>query len=362
VSATERPTLVDRIRARPGLRTALAAALPVGFVTALLFVPYVLLLVHSFWRLRGGAITHELTLENYGRLFGTALYPDTILFSAGIAIRVTLVSLLLAYPLAYLLAFKVTRHKQLMYMAVIIPLWVSYLVRAYAWKIILGQTGILNGLLEAAGIIDQPLTFLLYSRWAVILALTHIYTPFTLMPIYAVLEAIPPALKEASQDLYASRWQTFRRIVLMRQGGVAQIGTPRDLYDRPVSRYVADFIGETNLLAGRVVEVTHGMVTLKVGESTLRGLAESALAPDAQAWLTVRPEAIRLRDGAPPDGWNAVPGTLVDTVYAGSAVRAHVELPGGRRVVANLAPGEVPAPGAQVTLTWPVERGRCVGE
>ena len=126
----------------------------------------------------------------------------------------TLFSLLLAYPLAYLLAFKVKRHKQLMYMAVIIPLWVSYLVRAYAWKIILGQEGILNGLLHRAGLIDEPLTFLLYSRWAVILALTHIYTPFTLMPIYAVLEAIPPALKEASQDLYASRWQTFLRVVL----------------------------------------------------------------------------------------------------------------------------------------------------
>lgn len=207
-------SLLDRVRARPWLRTALAAALPVGFVTLLLFIPYVLLLVHSFWRLRNGAITHELTLENYRRLFGTALYPSTILFSAGIAIRVTLFSLLLAYPLAYLLAFKVRRHKQLMYMAVIIPLWVSYLVRAYAWKIILGQEGILNGLLSAAGVIDHPLTFLLYSRWAVILALTHIYTPFTLMPIYAVLEAIPPALKEASQDLYASRWQTFLRIVL----------------------------------------------------------------------------------------------------------------------------------------------------
>jgi spermidine/putrescine transport system permease protein len=214
VSATERSTLLDRIRARPTLRTAIAAAVPVGFVTALLFIPYVLLLVHSFWRLRGGAITHELTLENYRRLFGTELYPSTILFSAGIALRVTLFSLLLAYPLAYLLAFKVKRHKQLMYMAVIIPLWVSYLVRAYAWKIILGQSGILNGLLQSAGLIDEPLTFLLYSRWAVILALTHIYTPFTLMPIYAVLEAISPALKEASQDLYANRWQTFRRIVL----------------------------------------------------------------------------------------------------------------------------------------------------
>ena len=214
MSATERPTLLDRIRTRPGLRTALAAAVPVGFVTALLFIPYVLLLVHSFWRLRGGVITHELTLDNYRRLFGTDLYPSTILFSAGIALRVTLFSLLLAYPLAYLLAFKVTRHKQLMYMAVIIPLWVSYLVRAYAWKIILGQSGILNGLLQSVGVIDQPLTFLLYSRWAVILALTHIYTPFTLLPIYAVLEAIPPALKEASQDLYAGRWQTFSRIVL----------------------------------------------------------------------------------------------------------------------------------------------------
>ena len=101
-----------------------------------------------------------------------------------------------------------------MYMAVIIPLWVSYLVRAYAWKIILGQEGILNGFLQWAHLIDQPVTFLLYSKWAVIIALIHIYTPFTLMPIYAVLEVDPPALKEASQDLYASRWQTFRHVVL----------------------------------------------------------------------------------------------------------------------------------------------------
>jgi spermidine/putrescine transport system permease protein len=196
------------------LSTAVAAAVPVGFVTLLLFIPYVLLLVQSFWQLRGGTIVHHLTLENYRRLVGTALYPETIVFSAGIALRVTGLSLLLAYPLAYLLAYKVKRHRTLAYMAVIIPLWVSYLVRAYAWKIILGQEGILNGLLRAAGLIDHPLTFLLYSRWAVILALTHIYTPFTLMPIYAVLEAIPPALREASQDLYADRWQTFRRVIL----------------------------------------------------------------------------------------------------------------------------------------------------
>ena len=210
----ERRGLLDRIRASRRLTTIIGAALPVGWVTALLFLPYLFLFAHSFFRLRNGQLTHELTLENYGRLFGTPLYPSTILFSAGIALRVTLASLLLSYPLAYLLAFKVKKHRNLLYMAVIIPLWVSYLVRAYAWKIILGQEGILNGFLQAVGIIDQPLAFLLYSKWAVMLALVHIYTPFTLMPIYAGLESIAPALKEASQDLYASRWRTFWHVVL----------------------------------------------------------------------------------------------------------------------------------------------------
>jgi spermidine/putrescine transport system permease protein len=209
-----KPDWLDWVRARPGVRTFIGAGLPVGFVTVLLLLPYLFLFAHSFFRLTNGRLTHELTLENYRRLFGTALYPNTILFSAGIAARVTIAALLLAYPLAYLLAFKVKRHRNLMYMAVIIPLWVSYLVRAYAWKIILGQEGILNGFLQWAHLIDQPVAFLLYSKWAVIIALIHIYTPFTLMPIYAVLEAIPPSLKEASQDLYASRWQTFRHVVL----------------------------------------------------------------------------------------------------------------------------------------------------
>jgi spermidine/putrescine transport system permease protein len=205
---------LDRVRARRGLRTVLGSAIPVAWVVVLLLVPYALLLVQSFWRLRNGVLTHELTTENYRRLFGTALYPATILYSAGVAVRVTAISLLLAYPLAYVLAFKVRRHKTLLYMAVIIPLWVSYLVRAYAWKIILGQQGILNGLLLSLGVIRAPLTVLLYSTAAVILALTHIYTPFALMPIYAVLDAIPPALKEASHDLYANRWQTFVHVVL----------------------------------------------------------------------------------------------------------------------------------------------------
>lgn len=152
------------------------------------------------------------------------------------------------------------------------------------------------------------------------------------------------------------------RIVLMRQGRIAQVGTPRDLYDRPASRYVADFIGETTLLAGTVLENAPGMVTLRVGDATLRGMSDAPLATGSEAWLTVRPEAITLTNGAAPAGHNVVPGTVADAVYAGSALRVHVTLADGRRVVANVPSGTSAARGAAVTLAWPVEQGRCVGD
>jgi spermidine/putrescine transport system ATP-binding protein len=152
------------------------------------------------------------------------------------------------------------------------------------------------------------------------------------------------------------------RIVLMRQGRIAQVGTPRDLYDRPASRYVADFIGETNLLPGTVVENTPGMVTLRMGDATLRGMSDAPLATGTEAWLTVRPEAIALSHGSAPPGHNAVSATVADAVYAGSALRVHVTLAGGRRLVANVPSGTSTTRGAAVTLAWPIEQGRCVGD
>jgi len=153
------------------------------------------------------------------------------------------------------------------------------------------------------------------------------------------------------------------RIVLMRQGRIAQLGTPRELYDRPASRYVADFIGETNLLPGVVAESGHGVATLRLGDTTLRGVTEAVLAPGSEAWLTVRPEAIQLTDGTrAPAGQNLVTGIVSDAVYAGSALRMHVALPGGQRLVANVPSGTSVAIGAPVSLTWPVEHGRCVGD
>jgi spermidine/putrescine transport system permease protein len=131
-----------------------------------------------------------------------------------IAAAVTALALLLGYPLAYFLSFQSTRRKDLFYQLVIIPLWVSYLVRGYAWKTILGSDGVLNGFLQYLHITNHPVEFFLYSPFAVILTLTHIYTPFTFLPIYASLEHIPRNLIEASQDLGASPARTFWRVIL----------------------------------------------------------------------------------------------------------------------------------------------------
>ena len=127
---------------------------------------------------------------------------------------VTVLSLALSFPLAYYVSFRAHAHKELLYQLVIIPLWVSYLVRAYAWKTILGSDGVLNTLLQYTGVARHPVEFLLYSPFAVVLTLTHIYTPFAFLPIYASLEHIPRNLVEASADLGASGFRVFRTVIL----------------------------------------------------------------------------------------------------------------------------------------------------
>ena len=188
---------------------------PLAWVAVFLLLPYLLMFLYSFWSVSSTQIiVHSWTLANYRELLGKDVYWQTLLRSMWIAARVTLLSLLLGYPLAYFLSFQAGRHKDLLYQLVIIPLWVSYLVRAYAWKTILGSDGVLNTLLQYMHLTSHPLGFLLYSPFAVVLTLTHIYTPFTFLPIYASLEHIPRNLIEASHDLGASPWRTFRSVVL----------------------------------------------------------------------------------------------------------------------------------------------------
>jgi spermidine/putrescine transport system permease protein len=188
---------------------------PLLWVTIFLLIPYAILFCYSFWSVSSmQVILHTWTLQNYVQLIRNPIYLQVLFRSMRIAASVTLCALLLGYPLAYYLSFHAAKRKDLLYQLVIIPLWASYLVRGYAWKTILGSDGVLNGLLQYLHITNRPVEFLLYSPFAVIITLTHIYTPFTLLPIYASLEHIPRHLVEASHDLGASPWSTFRRVIL----------------------------------------------------------------------------------------------------------------------------------------------------
>jgi spermidine/putrescine transport system permease protein len=187
---------------------------PLLWVCLFLLLPYGLMFAHSFWLVRDGSLVHHWNPQNYHALLTNPLYFQVFLRTARIAASVTLCSLLLAYPLAYYLSFRAGPRKELLYQLVIVPLWVSYLVRGYAWKTILGSDGVLNGFLQYLHITREPVSFFLYSPFAVVLMLTHIYTPFVFLPIYAALEHIPRPLVEASQDLGANPRATFLRVIL----------------------------------------------------------------------------------------------------------------------------------------------------
>ena len=118
------------------------------WVTLFLLIPYTLMFAHSFWLVRDGMIVHEWNLHNYAKIFQNPVYLEVLFRSIRIAASVTVFSLLLGYPLAYYMSFHAGVRKELLYQLVIVPLWVSYLVRGYAWKTILGSQGVLNGFLQ----------------------------------------------------------------------------------------------------------------------------------------------------------------------------------------------------------------------
>ncbi len=190
------------------------SAPPLLWVGLFLLLPYALMFAHSFWLVRDGIIVHQWNPQNYAKLFHNPVYAEVLFRTARIAASVTFLSLLLGYPLAYYMSFHAGLRKDLLYQLVIVPLWISYLVRGYAWKTILGSDGVLNGFLQYLHITKEPVSFFLYSPFAVILTLTHIYTPFVFLPLYASLEHIPRNLIEASQDLGASPRITFSRVIL----------------------------------------------------------------------------------------------------------------------------------------------------
>ncbi|HET6797277.1 MAG TPA: ABC transporter ATP-binding protein [Gemmatimonadales bacterium] len=152
------------------------------------------------------------------------------------------------------------------------------------------------------------------------------------------------------------------RIVLMRQGRIEQIGSPRELYDRPLSRYVADFIGETNLLSGTVAESGPHPVVLQYQDIRLSGWGDAPLPVGSAAWLSVRPEAVEIGSAPETGSANLLEGRIIEAVYVGSLLRVHVLLPGERRFVVHAPAGTSVKIGASTQISWKPERGRCGAE
>ncbi len=198
-------------------------ALPVGWTVLLLILPYLMMIAVSFWTRQFPLFIPDFQFGNFVQLFADPQYTTVILRTLKIAALTTLCALVLGYPLAYFLVFTIAsdRIRGLVYMAVIVPLWVSYLLRAYTWKIILGTDGVLNSALIWLGLIDAPLDAFLYNQTAMVITLTYIFVPFMVMPIYAVLENIPRGLIEASEDLGVGPMGTFWQVIApLSAGGV----------------------------------------------------------------------------------------------------------------------------------------------
>ena len=203
--------MVDRGR---NFREGYALLAPTLAVMGLaLAAPLLLMAITSLKSQSGISFSEGWTLSHYGEVLGRASYRSLFLRSVLISGAVTLVTVALAYPMAYFVAFH-ARRKFIWLVALTIPFWTSYLLRVFAWKIILGFNGVINSGLMRLHLIDQPLEFLLYNPFAVVVTLAHAWAAFAILPIYVSLEKIDHSLLEAASDLGDSRFRRFLRVTL----------------------------------------------------------------------------------------------------------------------------------------------------
>lgn len=195
---------------------AAVLSLPLLWTLCFLLVPYLIIFTISFYTRKYPTHIPDFQFGNYVAIFQDPQYYQVLWRTAKIACLVALLATLLSYPLAYVLVFKIrsVKLRAALYLMVIVPLWVSYLLRAYIWKTILGSEGILNSFLVSLGLLDGPSPLFLYNQFAMVVTLTYIFVPFMVMPIYTALEKIPRNLLEASGDLGVGPFRSFLSVTL----------------------------------------------------------------------------------------------------------------------------------------------------
>ena len=200
---------------RPWLKAVALLAPPLGAFVVVYVGALAIVLVSSLWTANSftSAVEHTWTLANYRTLFSTANpYLHIAGFTLEMAAAVTVTDAILAFPLAFFMArLAGKRTRALLFVMVLLPLWSSYIVRVYAWQTMLGHKGALNWALNGLGLPDQNLAYTNTAMWIVF---SYIWLPFMVLPVYAALERIPDSYLEASADLGARGWRTFRAVIL----------------------------------------------------------------------------------------------------------------------------------------------------
>ena len=189
---------------------------PVAWLALFLVAPLLLMAAFSFRPdLRGGLLDpFAPTLAQYGQAFGSPSFLRLLGISALMALLVAVSSTALAYPLAYYLARHAGRRAGLFLVLLLVPFWTSYLLRVMAWKLMLGEEGVVNSFLQYVGLISAPIEALLYNRVTVIVTLIYVWIPFAALPILAALARVRPELLDAAADLGADPASQFRRVTL----------------------------------------------------------------------------------------------------------------------------------------------------
>src|SRR5437762_14391895 len=205
-----------RERVRLDLTTPTLLGLPVAWLVVFFLVPIAIVAAYSFdvYSLFPGK--HGFTLAAWREFLHSSVYLTLFWKSVKMSLIVSAIIVVLAYPLAYYLALSGTKRKYVLLLVLIAPFLTSYLLRVLAWKVILGNEGVLNTFLFWTGLRshDHPISQLLYSRFAVMLVLAYVWLPFVALPIFVSLESLDRRLLEAATDLGASRWQAFLRVTL----------------------------------------------------------------------------------------------------------------------------------------------------
>ncbi|MEA2140604.1 MAG: putative spermidine/putrescine transport system permease protein, partial [Solirubrobacteraceae bacterium] len=198
---------------RPWLRAGLLLSGPLSWFVLIYLAALVLLFVSALWSVDSftGNVVHTWTLDNFKTLIDVPTYRTIALRTIGIAAAVTLTDALLAVPFAFFAARIAPRRlKSALFVAVLIPLWSSYLVRVYVWRLILAKDGVLNWTMENLGLGSLDIG---YSNWAMWIVFSYIWLPFMILPVWSAIERVPDSYLEASADLGARGWRTFRSVL-----------------------------------------------------------------------------------------------------------------------------------------------------